>query len=164
MGVLIYSHQINSGRFTSLPARYRKWSGHWRQKDGMKKDITIKIPDNLSPGEEVIAIAKKLQQKVLTSTGVNNDQKRIGTPLDISYLETNIKVIRENKEKPLTFCKCNVCGKDYQSDTAVYAWTNYGGTVRKIVTCSAACVETLVTFSPNRISSSKKKLSPLRTY
>lgn len=130
----------------------------------MKKDIIIKIPDDLTPEQEAIAIVKKMRQKLLSSVGRNKEQKRIGTEINIIHPETDIKIIRQSKEKPIKFCKCNVCNKDYQSDKAVYAYTNYGGVPRKIATCSPQCVNDLVAFSPDRISASKKSLKPLRFF
>jgi hypothetical protein len=130
----------------------------------VKKDITIKIADNLTPQQEVAAISKKLNQKILAGGGANKEQKRIGDELNITHLETTIKIVRESKEPVITFCTCNVCQREYQSNTAVFAYTNYGGLPRKIATCSKECLNILVELSPTRISGIKKSIKPVRLF
>lgn len=77
----------------------------------MKKIINIKIADNLSEKEELIAIGKKLYQKQLSGVGRNKEIKRLGGGVDIKDLQTTIVIDRVSTEKPIELLKCNVCGQ-----------------------------------------------------
>lgn len=130
----------------------------------MKKNITISIPDNLSPEKELITIAKKLSQKTLTGSGRNKEVLRIGTQVDFKELQTTITINRVSTEKPIEMVKCNVCGCEYQNNTAKFYYHNYGGRKKKVAVCSDECQKLVIELFGGRISKSKSKLKPVRFY
>lgn len=123
--------------------------------------IVVKIPDNLTKEQEIIAIAKKLHQKNVSGRGTNREQLKIGTEVKVLETETEILIQRVSHEKPIEFVNCPVCTINYQSNTASYYFTNYGGNVRKNPVCSKKCVQTMVDAFPGRVSANKKKLTPI---
>lgn len=128
------------------------------------KKIKIVIPDDLTPKQEIEEIAQKLTQKMLVSHGRQQDHKRIGNQVDVKDLKTEITIERKG-ESPVEYIKCNVCGCDYQSDTAKVIWTNYGGTARPIKTCSDICIDNMVSMlGEGRLNRKKSKLKPVRFY
>lgn len=110
----------------------------------MKKTINIKIADNLTEQQEVIAIAKKLAQKQLSGRSDNKSVKRLGGGVDIKNLQTTIVIDRVSNEKPIELLTCNVCGCEYQSDMAKYYYHNYGGKNTKRGVCSDDCVQFMI--------------------
>lgn len=126
--------------------------------------IEIKIPDNLTPEKEILAIAKKLQQKQLSSGAKSNVQNRIGTSVDVQHLQTQITVTRTSNEKPIEMVTCNVCNCSYQNNTAVYYWHNYGGNPKQVAVCSDTCQEAVIEFLGNRAAKTKSKLNPFRLF
>lgn len=126
------------------------------------KNINIKIADDLTPEQEVYAIAKHLAKK---SIGTNKDkQKRIGDVLEVKQLETTITVTRVSTERPIEMLTCNVCGCDYQSDRAKHYFHNYGGKRTKRNVCSDNCIEFMIENFGVRIAKTANKLKPIRTY
>lgn len=126
--------------------------------------IEIKIPDGLTPHEETIAIAKKLNQKALSGNSANKSQILIGQELNISHTQTQIIITRIGKEKPIELVTCNCCGREYQNNAAVYYWHNYGGKSKKVAVCSTECQEAVISFLGDRAATSSKKLKPVRFY
>jgi hypothetical protein len=127
------------------------------------KPIIVKVPDNLTPLQEALAVSKKLTQKALSGSG-SAIKNRIGDEINIIEPEQQIIIQRVNKEKPIEFCKCSVCHTEYQSNLAAYYFTNYGGSVRKMPVCSPECVSIMVSAFPGRIADNKKKLIPVRFF
>lgn len=124
----------------------------------MKKNITIKIADNLTGQQEVIAITKQLAKKQLSSGGQNKDVKRIGDEINITNLKTTITVERVSTEKPITMVKCNVCNCEYQSDSAKYYYHNYGGNRQRRSVCSNDCLNYVLDNFGDRVQLSARKL------
>ncbi len=127
----------------------------------MKKDITIKIADNLTPQQEVVAIAKQLAKKQLSGGGQNKDIKRIGDELNIQHLKTTITIDRVSTEKPIIMLTCNVCGCDYQSDMTKHYFHNYGGKNTKRSVCSDGCQQFMIEYFGVRVAKSASKLKPI---
>ena len=130
----------------------------------MKKNIVISIPDNLSEEKEIIAIAKKLTQKAISGNGISKENLRIGTQVDYRDLQTTITINRVSNEKPIEMITCNVCGCDYQNNTAKPYYQNYGGRVKKVSVCSNECVDLIVSVLGDRASKTKSKLKTIRFY
>lgn len=128
------------------------------------KKIEIKIPDDLTPEQEAVAISKKLMQKAIGNSPKNKDQKLIGSGLTITDLQTQITITRVSKEKPITLCTCSVCGTQYQSNLAAYYWHNYGGNPKKIAVCSEVCKSFVIELLRGRAAATKNKLTPIRFY
>lgn len=128
------------------------------------RKIEIKIPDNLTQQEEVVAISKKLMQRSLTGSGASKEIKRIGTEVNIIDLHTQINIIRESKEPVIEMVKCNVCGCDYQNNTASFYWHNYGGNPKRVAVCSEKCVNAVVEYLGDRAATSKYKLKRLKFF
>lgn len=128
------------------------------------KEIIIKIPEGLTKAEEGVLIGKALIKRALTSSGRNAEQKRIGTEISIVETESRIIVQRTSNEKIIEFILCPICNTEYQSNTAKYYYTNYGGTVRKNATCSNECVKMVTDLFPGRTSAHKKNLKTLKFY
>lgn len=122
----------------------------------MKKDIKITIKEGLSPSDEVVAIAQQLAKKTLpiARKGIGNGKDTV----NISHTTSTITVERVSTEKPIQFCKCPVCESEYQSNIAVYYWTNYGGSTRKKPTCSLECAQAVVDALPGRTALKSRDL------
>lgn len=130
----------------------------------MKKKITIKIADDLTPKQEAMEISKMLTQKLLAGNGNQVDKLRIGDQIDIKHLETEI-LIQRIGATPIEMITCNVCGHDYQSNLYKGVWTNYGGKTKEVKTCSDECAQSLISIcGEGRASLKKKKLTPVRFY
>lgn len=127
-------------------------------------NIEINIPDNLTPDKELLLIAKKLQQKQLSGSGKTKEQLRIGTEVTVQHLQTQITINRTSTEKPIEMVKCNVCGCEYQNNTAVHYWRNYGGKPKQVAVCSTGCQNAVIEFLGKRAAKTKNKLSPIRLY
>lgn len=130
----------------------------------MKKEIKIQMPDNLSEEQEAIFISKNIIQKALSVSASSKSRPRIGNEITITEPETIIRVTRVSKEKPIEFCKCPVCSTEYQSNMATPYFTNYGGNIRKMATCSKECVSVMVAAFPGRTAATKSGLTPLRRF
>lgn len=126
--------------------------------------IEIKVPDNLTPEKEALLIAKKLQQKQLSGSGKSKDQLRIGTEVTVQHLQTQITITRTSTEKPIEMVKCNVCGCEYQNNTAVHYWHNYGGKPIQMAVCSTDCQDAVIEFLGDRAAITKNKLKSIRLY
>lgn len=128
------------------------------------KKINIKIPDDLSPKEEALLIAQRLNQKMLAGHGRQMDKLRIGTQVDIKHLTTQITIERTG-DKPIEMVTCNVCGCDYQNNTYKGVWVNYGGERKEVKTCSENCGSALIDLCGiGRAAFKKKDLHPFRFY
>jgi len=127
------------------------------------KKIEIKIPDNLSPEKEAILIAKKLIQKSISGSA-KEETRLIGSGVTIEHTQTQITITKESKEPVITMVKCNICGSEYQNNTAHYFWHNYGGNQRKVGVCSKDCQKSAVNFFGIRAAISKNKLKPFIQY
>ncbi len=127
------------------------------------KKINIKIPDHLTPSEELQEIGKLLRQKTLAGNGRQMDHKRIGNEINIKDITTQITITRIG-EKPIEMAKCNVCGCEYQNNFFFTVFTNYGGTTRKIKTCSEKCQTEIIILFPDRCSIKKSTLKQIRFY
>ena len=124
----------------------------------MKKVINIKIPDNLSDKDELIAIGKKLTQKHLSGGGDNKSVKRLGGGVDVKEITTTIVIERVSAEKPIELLKCNVCGCEYRSDMAKYYHHNYGGKRQRRSVCSDNCVQFMIENFGVRVQKTARKL------
>jgi len=123
--------------------------------------MTIKIPDNLTPENELKAIFKKISQKQLSGDGSNKDIKRIGQQYDIKHTETQITIVRESKEPIIEMVTCNACNCEYQNNTAFYYWHNYGGKPKKVAVCSEKCQTDVINLLGGRASKKKIKMTRL---
>lgn len=128
--------------------------------------IKIKIPDGLTPKEEVIQIAKRLNQKALSRSGKQNKSMLLGTGKDveIQHIQTEIIITRVSKEKPIEYITCNVCNSEYQSDTAQTYWHNYGGKPKEVKVCSETCKHIVLQFLGDRAAPTKTKLKRLKFF
>lgn len=97
--------------------------------------IKIVIPDNLTPDQELMAIAKQLGKKLLPKSGT----KLIGSGYEIKHLDTQINISREPVEKAITTRECVVCKTVFEQSKGKKLWTNYGGLQRKHYYCSDDC-------------------------
>lgn len=128
------------------------------------KPIKIVIAAGLTPMEESSEIAIKLRQKFLSGKGDQIDKKRIGDNIEISHLTTNI-IIERKIDNLIEYVKCNVCGCEYQNDLYKPVFTNYGGRVKIIKTCSNTCQEDLIEIcGEGRAGKTKKQLIPIRLF
>lgn len=120
---------------------------------GMNK-INIVIPDNLTPNQEVMEIAKLLGKKLLPS-----NQKYLGDGYEIKHLETQITIKRIATEKAIITHDCPVCKTTVEQSAAKVLWTNYGGKRKKHHYCSDNCRDYVSeTLGLGRSSTSKNSL------
>ena len=130
----------------------------------MKKTV-IEIPDDLTPIQEVAAIAKQMSQKALESySPVFRNRLRIGSDITVKDLTTEFVIKRVSADPIIEMVKCSVCGTDYQSNAAKFYFTNYGGNNRKKPVCSDNCVELMAVAFPGRCAAKKSSLKPLRFF
>lgn len=101
--------------------------------------ITITIPDNLSPLEELAAIGQQLGKKYLPTS-----KKILGSGYEIQHLETQIIINRKPIEKPITSRSCPVCETIFEQSIGKVTWSNYGGSVTKHFYCSETCRNTVL--------------------
>lgn len=130
----------------------------------MSKEIKITIPDTLTPAEEMALVFKKIRQKHLSGGASNRDILRIGDEINIIEPESVIRIIRRSTEKPIKFCSCPVCKTEYQQNTGVNYFTNYGGAIRKKEVCSSECATFMADNFPGRVSLKRNKLAPVRMF
>ena len=127
-----------------------------------KKKVVIEIDDDLTPEQEALAIAHKIQERNLL--GTNTTTKLIGSGgVKVKHLETQIVIKRVSKEIPEPLLICSVCQTNYEKKVGHPYYTNYGGMVRKNMCCSEQCVDVVVAISPDRISK-KKTIKPAFLY
>lgn len=126
------------------------------------KKIEIKIPDGLNPQQEAAAIAKKLLQKQLSGKSKDSQQILIGDSVEVSHIQTQITITRVSKDQPIEMVTCNVCGCEYQNNTALYYWHNYGGKPTKKAVCSESCQTNVIAIIGDRAAKTKSKLAPIR--
>lgn len=123
--------------------------------------ITITIPDNLTPEQELFAIVKKLGSKLLPS-GTN---KLLGNGYEIKDLQTAIIIKRKSTEKVTVTRNCPICATMFDHHVARPLWTNYGGVKKLHHYCSDECREKMMEIcGEGRASIQKNKLKPLRTF
>jgi hypothetical protein len=106
--------------------------------------IEIEIPDNLSPSQEAVLIAKKMMQaqKKLGTRG----QKLIGNSLELVHLETQITIKRVTTEKPEKTFVCSVCGTTCSMKLSVPLFHNYGGYRKRNNYCTSECRDFVASF------------------
>lgn len=122
------------------------------------KEINITIPDNLEPKEEVLAIAQKLDKKILPL-----NQKRIGESFDVKHLQTVIIVNRKPIEKPIILKECSVCSSLFEKKNGKGLWVNYGGTQKRKHYCSEGCRDTILKLvGTGRAAIKKQDLNAIR--
>lgn len=125
------------------------------------EQIHIKIPDNLSPSEEMLAIAKQLGKRMLPA-GKN---KLLGSGYEIKHSETKITITREAVEKPIATLVCSVCKTTCEMTLAKPLWINYGGKTRKVHYCSDDCRSKVIEIcGEGRASIKKESLGRLIKY
>lgn len=131
-----------------------------------KADIIIEIPDDLNAKQEWDAIATEiaLQTKCFAPAQhmlVGN----VDVPLDSKKSETHIVVKRIQSASAIKTLQCNVCNCDFDASMAKYAYTNYGGKVRKLCYCSDDCRNIALSIgSAGRIAVRKKDLKPFALF
>ena len=113
--------------------------------------INITIPDNLTPNEEVLAIAKQLGKKLLPS-----NQKLLGSGYELKHLQTQINIKREAIEKPIVTRECPICKTIVDQKAAKVLWTNYGGNQKKHHYCSDECRESVLQIAGSGRASIKR--------
>lgn len=123
--------------------------------------IKIEIPDNLSPEDEAILLAKILEKKLLPSS--NN--KKIGSGYEMKKLETQIIIKRVSIEKPVITRECKVCDNIFAQNAGRVLWVNYGGKRQKKYYCSDDCLDFVLNIvGSHRAALRKLKLKQIRTY
>lgn len=121
--------------------------------------INITIPDDLTPEQEFMAIAKALGKKMLPATG----NKQLGEGYEIKDMDTTIVITRKSIIKPIVTHTCPMCPMVFTAPAAYQMWTNYGGKKKLHYYCSAKCRQTVFDVcGPGRASFTSKKLTPLR--
>ena len=126
----------------------------------MKSKIEITIPDNLSPQEELLEIAKHLGSKMLPE----GKTKLLGTGYTIKHSETQITIKREAVEKPIVTYEC-YCGTVFEKGTGEKVYHNYGGNPKVLNVCSKDCQHNVITMcGDGRASAKRKDLQPVRSY
>jgi len=122
--------------------------------------ITITIPDNLTPNEELLAISKELGKKLLPS-----NQKLLGSGYELKDLQTQITIVREQVEKPIVTRNCPVCQTIFEQKIGRPLWTNYGGSQKKHYYCKDECRETVLHIvGSGRASIKKSDLGLVRSF
>ena len=115
--------------------------------------ITITIPDDLTPSEEILAISEQLGRKLLPK----DNGMTIGDGYAVEHLETHITVFREPIGKPIVIRTCSICKTDFQQQTGKTLWLNYGGRSRKSFYCSNSCREFVLNMCGCYRAAIKKK-------
>lgn len=124
------------------------------------KRVIITIPDNLTPSQELIAIAQQLGKKMLPS-----GQNELGTGYTVKHLETQIIIKREPIEKPIVTIECPICKTIVEKKIAKALYTNYGGNRKTSHYCSDECREVILQISgEGRASIRKSGLKPVYAY
>lgn len=113
--------------------------------------INITIPDNLTPNEEVLAIAKQLGKKLLPS-----NLKKLGSGYELKHLQTQINIKREAVVKPIVTHECSVCSAVFEQKIGKKLWINYGGNQKQRHYCSDECRDTVLQIAGSGRASIKK--------
>lgn len=122
--------------------------------------INITIPDNLTPQEELLAIAAQLGKKMLPG-----GKAMLGSGYQIQDLQTQITITREAVEKPLVTIECSVCKTIFEKSLGVPMYVNYGGDARKRLFCSKECCGEVINIcGEGRAAMKKKDLKPVRLF
>ena len=120
--------------------------------------IKITIPDNLTPLQELAKIATAIN--ALPAMAIESS-KAIGDVFNKKELKTVIEITRKSKAKVAK--ECSVCKVLHVEGVPLY--TNYGGSIRKIATCSKQCADMVLTsVNEDRVSKDRRKLKPFRTW
>ena len=123
--------------------------------------INITIPDNLTPQEELMAIAKQLGRKLLPT----DNKKLLGTGYEIKHLETQITIKREQVEKPIVTRNCPICQTIFEQKIGKRLWTNYGGVQKQHHYCKSECREMVLQVAgTGRAAIKKSELGLLRRW
>lgn len=126
------------------------------------ENITITIPDNLTPQQELLAISKQLGKKLLPT---GNNPILIGEGYEIKNLQTRITIKRESVEKPLVIISCSLCSLSVEQKLSKKLWSNYGGNIKKLHFCDDNCRDTVLQISgTGRCAIKKSDLGLLRTF
>jgi len=126
----------------------------------MKNVIKIKIPSDTTDEQFGEVIKKRLNQKMLSGSGVNKNVKMIGQYVEVLQDNITIKVERIYNEPIIEMATCNVCNSEYQNTDAKYYFHNYGGKTKKVAVCSNECIDFMVENFGVRVSKTKSKLKP----
>jgi hypothetical protein len=119
--------------------------------------ITVTIPDNLTPQEELKAIAEHLGKKLLPS-----NKKLLGSGYEIKDLQTQINIVRQPVEKPIVTHDCPMCNTVVERKLAKVLYTNYGGKTQKHFHCSDECRNAMINLvGEGRCSLHKHTLKPV---
>lgn len=128
-----------------------------------KKEVVIKVDDDLSPEQEAAEVARQLMERKML--GASSQRKMIGSgSLKVKHLETKIIIKRVAKEKPVELLVCSVCKTQYEEKLGFHYFTNIGGMVRKITNCSEQCADVVISISPDRFSKKKSNFRPAFLY
>ena len=122
--------------------------------------VNITIPDNLTPEQEVFAIAKSFGKRAIQGSS----KKAIGDVLTIKHLQTQIIVTREAVEKPIITRTCSVCNTIFEQSIGSTLFTNYGGLVRKQFYCSDECRKAVIDIFGDRCAIKKKDIQIARLF
>ena len=117
--------------------------------------ITITISDNLSPEQEVFAIAKKLGKAL----GPLRNLLALGDGYEVKQLDTQI-IIKRVPSSPLLITQtCSVCDTIFEPKVGVSMYVNYGGIVQKRRYCCEDCKNVVKDMcGPGRAVDKKKDL------
>lgn len=128
-----------------------------------KKEVIIKVDDDLSPEQEAAEVARQLMERKML--GASSQRKMIGSgSLKVKHLETKIVIKRVSKEKPVELLVCSVCQTQYEEKLGFRYYTNIGGTVKKKTNCSEKCADVVISISPDRFSKKKSNFRPAFLY
>lgn len=120
--------------------------------------IKITIPDNLTPDQELLAIAQQLGKKMLPS----KNQNLLGAGYELKHLQTAIVINRVTTEKIIVTRVCPICDTIFDHSIGKRLWTNYGGVKKQHHYCSDDCRDVMESIvGDGRSSRSKNKLQPL---
>jgi hypothetical protein len=123
--------------------------------------INITIPDNLTPQEELFAIAKQLGKKMLPAGKTN----LLGSGYEIQDLQTQITIIRKAVDKPIVTIDCSVCRTVFEKSIGKILYVNYGGKNRQRHFCSEECCQAVIDIvGEGRASMKRNGLKPMRFF
>lgn len=128
------------------------------------KKIKINIPYGLNQKEELKEIVKKLNSKLLSGSGVNEQQLFIGDYNTIEQGAFTIEVKKTGK-KPIEYITCPICEITFQSDFYFKVYTNYGGVHKRHLLCSTDCQNELIEMcGVGRAGKTTKELKPVNLF
>lgn len=119
--------------------------------------IKITIPDNLTPEQEIIRIAKQIGKKMLPSG--KKEHLALGDGYEIKHLQTIIKIERKPTEDAIVTQEC-FCGTVFLRKAGHKLYTNYGGTKRTLRYCSETCRQSVIDIAGEGRVSKTRNLKP----